>query len=151
MPRLTPSSVTIVSVLRLRALNFSANTANPTWDFFDVGIWSTVEINVGIICVCMPSLRLLLVRVFPRLSPSAHRYYVHGDGKPGAYGRAAARQQPRQTGTTSRVERSHPGPPVNPNQISYQTSYEIEYGDKDLDELQLVIMRDPDGKTMESA
>ncbi|EQK99093.1 Extracellular membrane protein, CFEM domain protein [Ophiocordyceps sinensis CO18] len=53
--------VTIVSVLRLRALNFSAHTANPTWDFFDVGIWSTVEINVGIICVCMPSLRLLLL------------------------------------------------------------------------------------------
>ncbi|KAM4055754.1 CFEM domain-containing protein [Hirsutella rhossiliensis] len=145
--------VTVVSILRLRALNFSVHTANPTWDFFDVGIWSTVEINVGIICVCMPSLRLLLVRICPRLSQSAHRYYAHHEAPAGAYNRAASKQQPCQTGTTSRVERSHFRPPVNANGISYETSYEVEFGDKDKadDELQLVIMRDADVKSMASS
>lgn len=39
---------------------------------------STIEVNVGIICACMPTLRLILIRIFPRLggtrTPSG-RYY----------------------------------------------------------------------------
>ncbi|KAG6018709.1 hypothetical protein E4U41_003649 [Claviceps citrina] len=61
------SSITVVSFLRLRSLvKFGTDATNPTWQFFDVGLWSTVEINVGIICTCMPTARLLLVRLFPR-------------------------------------------------------------------------------------
>ena len=43
----------------------------------DVSVWSTVEINMGIICASMPTLRLLLVRLFPILggSRSAGKYY----------------------------------------------------------------------------
>ncbi|KAG6000092.1 hypothetical protein E4U21_005856 [Claviceps maximensis] len=59
--------ITVFSTLRLRSLvKFGLNTTNPTWDFFDVGLWSTIEINVGIICTCMPTVRLFLVRLFPR-------------------------------------------------------------------------------------
>lgn len=36
-------------------------------DYVAVGYWSTIEINVGIICSCMPNIRLLLVRAFPKL------------------------------------------------------------------------------------
>lgn len=36
-------------------------------DYVAVGYWSTIEINVGIICSCMPSIRLLLVRAFPKI------------------------------------------------------------------------------------
>ena len=48
-------------------MEFSYSTNNPTWDFFNVGLWSDIEINVGIICLCLPSFRLLLVHIFPRL------------------------------------------------------------------------------------
>ncbi|KAH9204947.1 hypothetical protein DL95DRAFT_255244, partial [Leptodontidium sp. 2 PMI_412] len=59
--------VTVVSILRLKSLASFANTANPTWDFFEAGIWSTIELDVGIMCVCMPSFRIILISIFPRL------------------------------------------------------------------------------------
>lgn len=42
-------------------------TTNPTWDYWSVSNWSTVEINVGIMCVCMPSLRMIVVQCFPKM------------------------------------------------------------------------------------
>ncbi|KAH6718782.1 hypothetical protein BKA61DRAFT_542829 [Leptodontidium sp. MPI-SDFR-AT-0119] len=63
--------VTIVSILRLRSLVKFANTINPTWDYFEAGTWSIIELDVGIICACMPSFRILLIKIFPRLG-SAH-------------------------------------------------------------------------------
>lgn len=61
------ASVTVVSVLRLQSLVHFANSTNPTWDDWEVSNWSTVEINVGIICACMPAIRVVLVRLFPRV------------------------------------------------------------------------------------
>ncbi|KAH9217069.1 hypothetical protein DL95DRAFT_263739, partial [Leptodontidium sp. 2 PMI_412] len=58
--------VTIVSIVRLQSLVKFSNSQNPTWDYIAIGYWSTIEINVGIICACMPSIRLLLLRAFPR-------------------------------------------------------------------------------------
>ncbi|KAH7146182.1 hypothetical protein EDB81DRAFT_934068 [Dactylonectria macrodidyma] len=64
---------TIVSILRLQSLiYFRNNSKNPTWDFHETGLWSTVEIQVGIICNCMPSMRLFLVRVFSWALRLAH-------------------------------------------------------------------------------
>ncbi|KAM3077125.1 hypothetical protein ACMFMG_003406 [Clarireedia jacksonii] len=62
--------VTIVSILRLKSLVLFSNTQNPTWDYVSVGYWSTIEVCVGIICSCMPALRLLLVFVFPSIRPT---------------------------------------------------------------------------------
>lgn len=36
-------------------------------DQYSTCYWSTVEINVAVCCACMPSLRLLLVKIFPKL------------------------------------------------------------------------------------
>ncbi|KAH8887875.1 hypothetical protein GQ53DRAFT_725610 [Thozetella sp. PMI_491] len=59
--------VTVVSIIRLRALLIFANSTNPTWDNLSTSYWSTVEVDVGIICACMPVLRLVILRLFPRL------------------------------------------------------------------------------------
>ncbi|ODA78119.1 hypothetical protein RJ55_06722 [Drechmeria coniospora] len=59
--------VTIVSMLRLNSLASYANTTNPTWDQYGVVVWSAVEVNVGMICTCLPTLRLVLLRIFPRI------------------------------------------------------------------------------------
>ncbi|THC87937.1 hypothetical protein EYZ11_012620 [Aspergillus tanneri] len=56
---------TIVSGLRLRSLLQFANTQNPTWDYVDVGYWSTIEVHVGVICACLPPTRPLLRRLLP--------------------------------------------------------------------------------------
>lgn len=61
------TSVTVVSALRLHSLVFFANSINPTWDEWPVALWSTIEINVGLMCACLPTLRLILVRMWPRV------------------------------------------------------------------------------------
>jgi hypothetical protein len=58
--------VTLVSALRVRTLFVYGKTTNPTWDFVDVGLWSIVEIHVGIMCACLPQLRAFIFTVMPR-------------------------------------------------------------------------------------
>ncbi|KAL6830272.1 hypothetical protein V8C40DRAFT_239939 [Trichoderma camerunense] len=57
---------TIVSLLRFQSLVHFANTANPTWDHWSIAWWSTIEVNISIICTCIPSIRLILAHIFPR-------------------------------------------------------------------------------------
>uniref|UniRef100_A0A8H7NJ48 CFEM domain-containing protein n=1 Tax=Bionectria ochroleuca TaxID=29856 RepID=A0A8H7NJ48_BIOOC len=52
--------VTIISILRLKSLVTFAMSSNATWDYFDVTMWSIIEISVGIMCACLPTVRLLL-------------------------------------------------------------------------------------------
>jgi hypothetical protein len=40
--------VTIVSILRLQALVHFAKSTNVSWEFYDVSIWSTIELGVGV-------------------------------------------------------------------------------------------------------
>jgi len=71
-----------MSIIRLQSLVHFASSTNATWDNLPVGVWSTIEINVGIICVSMPSLRLLLIRVLPKAfgttDHTKHQYYING-------------------------------------------------------------------------
>lgn len=123
--------MTVVSILRLRSLvTFGAASQNPTWEFFDVALWSDIEINVGLMCTCMPSLRLLLVRLFPKVLGTTQRYYAKysNSGNKSAHDR-----EPRKFGTvsTSRAEQdTFPGR-HELNQISYQKTYTVAYGDTD--------------------
>ncbi|KAG5942286.1 hypothetical protein E4U53_007280 [Claviceps sorghi] len=57
--------VTVVSALRLAYLSSFDASINITWDYYDVALWSTIEINVGIICTSLPTMRLILVRLSP--------------------------------------------------------------------------------------
>ncbi|KIW39114.1 uncharacterized protein PV06_08922 [Exophiala oligosperma] len=57
--------VTLVSILRLWSLIKLNNTWNPAWDFVPLGYFSDLEFNVGIACICMPSVRVVLRRYFP--------------------------------------------------------------------------------------
>ncbi|KAL1857632.1 hypothetical protein Daus18300_010272 [Diaporthe australafricana] len=65
--------VTVVSILRLQSLVTYANSSNATWDNASVAIWSTIELNVGMVCTSLPTLRLLAVRVWPVLNGSTIR------------------------------------------------------------------------------
>ncbi|KAG9188993.1 hypothetical protein G6011_05861 [Alternaria panax] len=77
--------VTVVSILRLRSLVSFARTKNLTWDYLEAALWSIIEVNVGIICACMPSIRLGLVQLFPTLLGSTNQSV----SKPQYGGRAA--------------------------------------------------------------
>lgn len=50
--------VSIVSMIRLSILlDTAGGTQDLTYTFKDVYLWSLVEINVGLICACLPNLR----------------------------------------------------------------------------------------------
>ncbi|KAG5926941.1 hypothetical protein E4U42_002788 [Claviceps africana] len=59
--------VTVVSIMRLQSLIHFSKTINPTWDNSTAVLWSTVELSVGLNCACLPTLRLMLVRVAPHI------------------------------------------------------------------------------------
>jgi hypothetical protein len=146
-----------VSIIRLRALVTFAKSNNPTWDNFPVSLWSTVEISVGIICTCMPTLRLLLVRLFPVLGGSSYgksnAYYHHSGTGPhpasarhrasrsrtlvSSSGRSKLDGAEPSTGSTDSVDLDTPVPAKLPG-IMRQQTYAVHYDD---DETSLVQMR----------
>ncbi|CAO2647549.1 Nn.00g084710.m01.CDS01 [Neocucurbitaria sp. VM-36] len=71
--------VTLVSILRLKALVHFAFSSNVSWEFLDVSVWSSIEICVGIICVCLPTLRLLVVKTSDVLGGSSSRSRKRND------------------------------------------------------------------------
>ncbi|KAF2968351.1 hypothetical protein GQX73_g5201 [Xylaria multiplex] len=47
--------VVFVSLYRIKTINRFTFSRNPTVDFVEVGIWSALELYVGIICACLPN------------------------------------------------------------------------------------------------
>ncbi|KAL4948458.1 hypothetical protein BDW69DRAFT_203517 [Aspergillus filifer] len=56
--------VTVISILRLVETVGFNTTMNPTKDFVPVGVWSLLEIDIGIMCSCMPGIRALCKRLY---------------------------------------------------------------------------------------
>jgi hypothetical protein len=48
--------VTLCSIIRLQYLAQIGRYSNATYHYNDIGIWSGVEADVGVICACMPSI-----------------------------------------------------------------------------------------------
>ncbi|KAL2846401.1 hypothetical protein BJY01DRAFT_234642 [Aspergillus pseudoustus] len=86
--------VTIVSVIRLESLIVFASTTNLTWDYVQLGYWSTIEIHVGVICACLPAVRALFRRIWPRM---------FGDTAPGGASKSS-RSRSVGTGTNTTTE-----------------------------------------------
>ena len=53
----------VISIVRLFTLRASANSTDSTWDNVPSAYWSIVELNCGILCASLPSLRPLLRHV----------------------------------------------------------------------------------------
>lgn len=147
----------MVSIVRLQSLVNFSNSSNPTWDNLRVSQWSTIEVNVGIICACMPTLRLILLKIFPSLSSTTRNYGTNasfGD----KYGRSGL-----QSGLHSHANRSQirGGPDVEAGLgksagsrigrpgITYQRSYTVHYDDAETSSQ--VQLKDLDSKGLEAA
>ena len=59
------ASACIASIFRLNSLYISTHSKDPTWDKTGTVYWSAIEVNVGIICTSMTTLRPLVSRIFP--------------------------------------------------------------------------------------
>lgn len=51
--------------MRLFSLYSAINTTDPTWDNVPVSYWTVVELNCGIICACLSTLRPLISKLVP--------------------------------------------------------------------------------------
>lgn len=64
--------VIVVSAIRLYSLIHFANTENITWNYVEAGMWSLIEIDVSIVCGCMPALRMLVAKAWPKLKTTVN-------------------------------------------------------------------------------
>jgi hypothetical protein len=64
--------VIFTSVMRLYSLVHFANSKNITWDYVEAGYWSLIEVDVSIICGCMPAHRMLIARLIPKIKLTFH-------------------------------------------------------------------------------
>ncbi|KAK1590383.1 CFEM domain-containing protein [Colletotrichum navitas] len=117
--------VTIVSVIRLRSLILFANSQNITWDYTDAAWWSTVEIHVGIICACLPSLRALFIALgVKKLGSTKGNSHGHSTGpkstgmKPGT----------NKSGMSSTAEKSAKSVPRQGDESDFIPLVDVENG-----------------------
>ncbi|KAI0166984.1 hypothetical protein GGR52DRAFT_584825 [Hypoxylon sp. FL1284] len=59
--------VCVASVMRLATLFRLRATTDPSVGGIALGLWSGVELTLALICACLPTLRPVLARLFPRL------------------------------------------------------------------------------------
>lgn len=60
----------IIGILRLYFLYQSTVSTDLTYDNVSPATWSAIELNVGIMCACVPALRPVIGVMFPRLLAS---------------------------------------------------------------------------------
>jgi len=80
----------IISILRLQSLLVFLQTTDISYHNPLAAIWSSLEVNIGILCSCLPTLKAMVTRWFPRAfgssylrgSDHSHERRAHaGDGE----------------------------------------------------------------------
>ncbi|KAH6629439.1 hypothetical protein C7974DRAFT_186331 [Boeremia exigua] len=56
----------IATIMRLPSLSTFKISIDPSWDYVPITIWTELELAAGFLCVSLPSIRILLVRVLPK-------------------------------------------------------------------------------------
>jgi hypothetical protein len=56
----------IATMARLHTLLSFKTTIDPTWDYVPVTIWTELELACGFVCVSLPAVRVLVVRIIPK-------------------------------------------------------------------------------------
>ncbi|CAI6269338.1 unnamed protein product [Periconia digitata] len=62
--------VCIISIVRLQTLVAISNSDDPTYDNLAAAMLSAIEVNVGIVCACLPSMRPLFSAIMPAYFPN---------------------------------------------------------------------------------
>ena len=79
-------------MIRLYYLYLIAGSTDVTWTNPAAATWSSIEVNVGITCACLPTMKPVLDRLFTKVhqnrqrsvfQPQPERYTQHSRGKDG--------------------------------------------------------------------
>lgn len=80
--------IILTSAIRLQYLVTISATLNPTWDYTDVIIWTSLEVDVSIIVSCLPSMRSYLGTKLEFFGSSKNaKYGKYGGSTLDSYGR----------------------------------------------------------------
>ncbi|KAJ0382942.1 hypothetical protein COL922a_011499 [Colletotrichum nupharicola] len=74
----------IISALRIRTLRVAADTKDPYWDNVDAATWSFLEVTIGILAACLPTLRPIFVSLLPRIF-NGSSFHGESSGRPSRY------------------------------------------------------------------
>jgi hypothetical protein len=85
--------VVIVSCYRMSTISNFTLSKNPTYDFVEVGIWSGLELYVGIICACLPHLHSLLKPVYAWVGVMSGKSTQNSSGPSGGVGSSGGSSQ----------------------------------------------------------
>lgn len=80
--------VVITSCLRMTTINITATSPDTTFDIAST-MWTIIEMNVAIVCACLPMIRPLIVKIFPKLMPKSSSRNKYGYGYGGTSGKAS--------------------------------------------------------------
>ncbi|KAK2042612.1 hypothetical protein LZ31DRAFT_555905 [Colletotrichum somersetense] len=75
----------IISAFRIKTLRVAAQTQDPFWDNVDAATWSFLEVTIGILAACLPTLRPIFVALLPRLF-NGSSFSNKNKGQPSKYG-----------------------------------------------------------------
>jgi len=75
----------IISILRLQSLLVFLHNSDISWHNPLAAIWSSLEVNIGILCSCLPTLKAMVSRYFPRAFNSS---YLRGSDHSHEWGHA---------------------------------------------------------------
>ncbi|KAE8356106.1 hypothetical protein BDV28DRAFT_2324 [Aspergillus coremiiformis] len=69
--------LTAIAIIRVIVLYYNRGSNNRTVQLQPITHWSVLEVQITIICACLPTLRAMLVHIFPKLlgNTTNHSYY----------------------------------------------------------------------------
>ncbi|KAF3067245.1 hypothetical protein GL218_08465 [Daldinia childiae] len=76
--------VVITSCLRVTTIDMQARTPDPTYDIAST-MWTIIEMNVALVCACLPQIRPLIIKWFPKLMPTYYSNSRDNSDKRAAY------------------------------------------------------------------
>jgi hypothetical protein len=129
-------SVTLVSVIRLYSLDEISNSIDVSFDNPAHATLSAVEVNVGIICACLPAMRPLFARLMPQ--------YFSADTNIRILDIEHAQQRPKPQASTGTNTAQTNTPRATTPQIPTQRTDSAH--DIPLRELEPVLSRTPSGR-----
>ncbi|KAH8678265.1 hypothetical protein BX600DRAFT_431551 [Xylariales sp. PMI_506] len=59
--------IIITSCIRLKSLVQFAKSLNPTWDYAEAVLWTSLEVNISVAVVCLPAIRVFLAKKLPNV------------------------------------------------------------------------------------
>lgn len=60
---LIKNSIAAIAIVRQYILYTAPDAADPSWDIIQIKIWMTIEVNLAIICGCLPVLQPLFRKI----------------------------------------------------------------------------------------